>query len=69
MSGKWDAPTIASLAAIAKEHGWQTFYIPDARVLNILGLGASTAGISAPEYPPNYRNRAEEDLLRYEEEK
>src|SRR5271169_6005994 len=47
-TGNWDKLTIEALRGMAAEHGWGTCHVPDARVLNILGLGASTAGIAAP---------------------
>ena len=47
-SGNWDKPTWDALRTMAREHGWSTCHIPDARVLNLLGLGSSTAGIGAP---------------------
>jgi len=47
-TGLWDKPTIAVLRAIATEHGWSTCHVPDARVLNLLGLGSATAGMGAP---------------------
>lgn len=53
-SGNWDKPTIAALRAVAIAHGWSTCHVPDARVLNVLGLGASTAGVGAP--PPAAKN-------------
>jgi hypothetical protein len=67
-SGKWDTPTQDALAEIAREHGWSTYRVPDARVLAVLGLGSSTAGMYAPIYPPGYRNLVEEEILRFEED-
>ena len=37
-SGNWDKPTWDALRTMAREHGWSTCHIPDARVLNLLGL-------------------------------
>src|SRR5271154_3726204 len=53
-SGNWDKTTWDALRAIATEHGWSTCHVPDARVINVLGLGPSTAGIGAP--PSNEKN-------------
>src|SRR5271156_4825944 len=53
-SGKWDKPTWDALRAIATEHGWSTCHVPDVHVLNVLGLGASTAGMGGP--PVNDKN-------------
>jgi hypothetical protein len=61
-TGRWDKATIEELAVIAQDHGWQTKHIPDARVLNLLGLGSTTAGVFEPTpNPPNYRNLIEEE--------
>ena len=48
VTGKWDRPTQDALAAMAREHGWSTCHVPDARVLVLLGLGSSTAGAATP---------------------
>jgi len=65
-SGKWDKPTIAALRALAAERGWPTCHVPDARVLNILGLGASTTGIAAP--PSNDKNTVEVEQALWEQD-
>lgn len=45
VTGKWNPETKAVLAAIAKEHCWQTAHVPDARVLRLLGF-------KSPAYDP-----------------
>jgi hypothetical protein len=61
-TGRWDKATIDMLAAIAQDHGWQTRHVPDARVLNLLGLGSTTAGVFEPTPNlPGYRNLIEEE--------
>jgi hypothetical protein len=37
-SGKWDDRTQDALRKIADSYGWQTRFVPDARVLILLGL-------------------------------
>ena|SRR5258708_2549271 len=39
-SGVWDNQTIDILRQIAESHKWQVIYVPDARVLGMLGLGS-----------------------------
>jgi len=61
-TGRWDKATIDELATIARDHGWQTRHVPDARVLNLLGLGSITAGVFEPTANPlGYRNLIEEE--------
>jgi hypothetical protein len=64
-SGKWDQPTWNALRDMAQEHGWSTCHVPDARVLNVLGLGSDTAGIAAPT-PSDQPDRLAADLAKYE---
>lgn len=39
VTGQMDGPTMAALLSIAKDHHWQSKSVPDARVLEFLGLG------------------------------
>lgn len=64
-SGKWDKPTIDALRQIAADHQWQTCHVPDARVINTLGLGASTAGMAAPPVPDG-PTILDKDIMKYE---
>ena len=63
-SGLWDKTTITALRQMAGEHNWQTCIVPDARVINILGLGSGTAGIAAPP-PSEKQNPLDRDLMKY----
>ena len=63
-SGNWDKPTIDALRQMAGEHNWQTCIVPDARVINVLGLGSNTAGIAAPP-PTDHQNPLDRDLMKY----
>jgi hypothetical protein len=65
VTGKWDEPTWNALRDMAQEHGWSTCHVPDARVLNILGLGSSTAGIAAPA-PNDQPDKLAAELAKYE---
>jgi hypothetical protein len=64
-SGNWDKPTWDALRAIATEHGWSTCHVPDARVLNVLGLGAATAGMGAPP-PSDDNSRLAAEIAKFE---
>lgn len=63
-TGVWDKPTLDALRAMANEHGWQTCIVPDARVINVLGLGSDTAGIAAAP-PSDGQNPLDRDLMKY----
>jgi hypothetical protein len=39
-SGYWDARTAAAMRRFQQQHHWQTRFVPDARALAALGLGA-----------------------------
>ncbi len=65
VTGVWDEPTFNALHAAAKDNGWSTCHVPDARVINWLGLGAETAGEAAP--PPSHSHLADE-LAAYEKQ-
>ena len=41
-SGKWDDRTQSVLRTIADSHEWQTKFVPDARVLVLLGLSGGS---------------------------
>ncbi len=40
VNGRLDRATLAAMKQIQQQNGWQTRYIPDARLLDWLGLGA-----------------------------
>lgn len=67
-SGIWDQQTQSVLGKIAADHGWQSRHIPDARVLNILGLGASTTDMYAPT-KHNDHNIVEEEINQYDKKR
>jgi hypothetical protein len=67
VTGNWDKPTWDALRAVATEHGWSTCHVPDARVLNVLGLGAATAGIAAPPPSPD-DDRLAIEIAKYEKD-
>jgi hypothetical protein len=67
VTGNWDKLTWDALRAVATEHGWSTCHVPDARVLNVLGLGAATAGIAAPP-PSDGKSVVEAEIASYERE-
>ena len=40
LTGRLDSKTLAAMKQIQKQNGWQTRRVPDARLLDLLGLGA-----------------------------
>jgi len=44
-SGKWDDQTQDALRRIADSYGWQTKFVPDARVLILLGLSKGNPAV------------------------
>lgn len=49
VTGQMDGPTMAALKMIAKEHHWQSKSVPDARVLEFIGLGPSQDKLLNPD--------------------
>lgn len=51
-TGKWDAATASAIRRFQKAHGYPETGKPDSLSLHQLGLGAETAGQSAPRAAP-----------------
>lgn len=49
LSGVMDGPTTSALRDVAKKNGWQTKCVPDARVLQRIGLGAKPNKLLNPD--------------------
>jgi peptidoglycan hydrolase-like protein with peptidoglycan-binding domain len=56
-TGKWDDSTVAAMRSFQGAHGLNPSGKFDARSLEKLGLGSTTAGAGAPVIPPNATSR------------
>jgi len=50
-NGKWDASTVDAMKRFQETHGLNATGKLDAKTLQQLGLGSSTAGVAAPQLP------------------
>lgn len=56
-SGKWDDNTVAAMKNFQTTHALNASGKLDARTLEKLGLGSTTAGVAEPVAPPNSTSR------------
>lgn len=56
-SGQWDDDTVNAMKKFQSSHGLDPTGKLDALTLQKLGLGSQTAGVAAPNAPPNSINR------------
>jgi peptidoglycan hydrolase-like protein with peptidoglycan-binding domain len=52
-NGKWDPATVDAMKRFQETHGLNATGKLDAKTLQQLGLGSSTAGVAAPQLPAN----------------